>query len=64
MVAPNEYMYSLGPEKLFGNFLLGNLESICAIVSTGRYIFPPFFLFVISKIEAEVFSLEPTMENI
>lgn len=28
--------FSLGPEKVLGNLLLGNLQSLCEMVSTGR----------------------------
>jgi len=30
------YMFSLGPEKILGNLLLGNLSALCEVVSTGR----------------------------
>eukprot|EP01132_Coremiostelium_polycephalum_P008352 gene8352-10258_t len=30
------YMFSLGPEKIFGNLLLGNLSVLCEVVSSGR----------------------------
>ncbi|EGG22863.1 ankyrin repeat-containing protein [Cavenderia fasciculata] len=30
------FMFSLGPEKIFGNLLLGNLSNLCEVVSSGR----------------------------
>eukprot|EP01133_Synstelium_polycarpum_P017763 gene17763-21186_t len=30
------FMFSLGPEKIFGNLLLGNLSVLCEVVSSGR----------------------------
>jgi 1-phosphatidylinositol-4-phosphate 5-kinase len=35
-VDPKAYMFSLGPEKILGNLLLGNLSALCEVVSTGR----------------------------
>ncbi|PRP85099.1 putative phosphatidylinositol-4-phosphate 5-kinase [Planoprotostelium fungivorum] len=35
-IKPKHYMFSLGPEKILGNLLLGNLGSLCSLVSTGK----------------------------
>eukprot|EP01117_Protostelium_nocturnum_P016395 TRINITY_DN6491_c0_g1_i1.p1 TRINITY_DN6491_c0_g1~~TRINITY_DN6491_c0_g1_i1.p1 ORF type:complete len:1091 (+),score=342.66 TRINITY_DN6491_c0_g1_i1:185-3457(+) len=35
-IEPQHYMFSLGPEKIFGNLLMGCLGSLCQMVTTGR----------------------------
>ncbi|GAM28302.1 hypothetical protein SAMD00019534_114780 [Acytostelium subglobosum LB1] len=35
-IDPKHYMFSLGPEKIFGNLLMGNLSVLCEVVSSGR----------------------------
>ncbi|GAM22814.1 hypothetical protein SAMD00019534_059890, partial [Acytostelium subglobosum LB1] len=35
-IDPKYYMFTLGPEKIFGNLLMGNLSVLCEVVSSGR----------------------------
>ncbi|EFA78513.1 ankyrin repeat-containing protein [Heterostelium album PN500] len=35
-IDPMHFMFSLGPEKIFGNLLLGNLSHVCEVVTSGR----------------------------
>jgi 1-phosphatidylinositol-4-phosphate 5-kinase len=35
-VESQSYMYSLGPEKILGNLLVGSFSALCEVVSSGR----------------------------